>query len=60
VLVELENRQLAGHYDRAYVPEGDSVFIGYSPRGLQLRVSYFEGARLFEPARLARGQRAAP
>lgn len=50
VLVELESRLLATHYTRAHEPAADSTFIGYSPRGLQLRVSYFEGARLLAPA----------
>lgn len=49
VLVELENPMLAARYDRACMPESGLVFIGYSPRGLQLRVSYFDGARLFAP-----------
>lgn len=49
VLLELESRYLDAYYKRAYVPEADSIFIGYSPRGLQLRVSYFEGARLMPP-----------
>jgi hypothetical protein len=46
VLLELENPWLAAHYARARIDEADSTFIGYSPRGLQLRVSYFEDARL--------------
>jgi hypothetical protein len=46
VLLEVENAQLASRYDRAWVAEAESSFIGYSPRGLQLRVSWFEGARL--------------
>ena len=46
MLVELENRQLATRYERAYEPDADSTFIGYSPKGLQLRVSYFKNARL--------------
>jgi hypothetical protein len=46
VLLEVENPWLAAHYARAHIAEADSVFIGYSPRGLQLRASYFEGARL--------------
>lgn len=50
VLVELESSLLATHYTRAHEPAADSTFIGYSPRGLQLRVSYFEGARLLAPA----------
>jgi len=50
VLVELEGDLLATYYTRAYIPQADSTFIGYSPRGLQLRVSYFEGATLLPPA----------
>lgn len=49
VLIELESRFLSQVYTRAYVAEADSTFIGYSPRGLQLRVSYFEGAVLMKP-----------
>ena len=54
VLLELENPMLARHYDRAWVEEAESAFIGYSPRGLQLRVSYFEGACLLMPTPLRR------
>ena len=47
VLLELENPQLAKRYDMA---QGElTTFIGYSPRGLQLRVSYFRNARLLPP-----------
>jgi len=56
VLLELENPQVATHYTRAYEPVVDSTFIGYSPRGLQLRVSYFDGARLL-PAVLPQHQK---
>ena len=49
VLVELESRFLAAYYKRAFEPEAGSVFIGYSPKGQQLRVSYFDGARLLPP-----------
>jgi hypothetical protein len=56
VLLELESRYLSAYYKRAFVPEADSVFIGYSPRGLQLRVSYFEGAELMPPVALPRMQ----
>ena len=59
VLLEVENRQLAAHYTRAYEPAADSAFIGYSPRGLPLRVSYFEGVHLLPPAALRRRQRVA-
>ncbi len=48
LLLELENPQLSARYNSA---EGNNTtFIGYSPRGFQLRVSYFEGATLFTPA----------
>ena len=49
LLLELENQQLVSRYERAYEPAADSTFIGYSPRGLQLRVSYFKNARLIPP-----------
>lgn len=52
VLLELENPQLARHYTLAYDPSADSTFIGYSPRGLPLRVTYFDGARLQAPRRV--------
>jgi hypothetical protein len=48
VLVELENQQLVSRYERAYEATAESTFIGYSPRGLQLRVSYFRDARLLQ------------
>jgi len=54
VLLELENQQLAAHYSRAYEPAANSTFIGYSPRGLQLRATYFRDARLLR-WRLMRG-----
>jgi hypothetical protein len=49
VLLELENSMLASHYVQAYVAAAHSTFIGFSSRGLQLRVSYFDGARLLAP-----------
>lgn len=52
VLLEFESRFLSARFKRAYHPEGDSTFIGYSPRGLQLRVSYFKEAVLPPPAPL--------
>jgi hypothetical protein len=50
LLLELENDKLGKAYPRAHEPEFDAAFIGYSLRGLQLRVSYFEGAELLPPA----------
>ena len=52
VLLELENRHLIARAARAYEPAADSTFIGYSPKGLTLRVWYFEGVKLFAPARI--------
>ncbi|MFN3703705.1 hypothetical protein [Thermomonas sp.] len=53
ILLEIENAKIAAAYKRAVEPGFDAVFIGYSPRGLQLRVSYFEDAVLQPPARVA-------
>lgn len=50
ILLEIENAKIAAAYRRAIEPGFDAVFIGYSPRGLQLRVSYFENAVLLPPA----------
>ena len=51
ILLELQNEMLSKHYRRAYEPDADAYFIGYSPRGHQLRVVYFEDARLLLPPR---------
>lgn len=56
ILLELENAFFAKYYDRAWVEEAESVFLGYSPRGLQLRASYFQGARLLKPVPMRRGK----
>ena len=50
ILLEVENGKIAAAYRRAHEPSFDATFIGYSPRGLQLRVSYFDGAELLPPA----------
>lgn len=49
LLLELENDKFASAYRHAHEPAFDATFIGYSPRGLQLRVSYFDGAELLPP-----------
>ncbi len=46
MLLEIENAKIATAYRRAVEPGFDAVFIGYSPRGLPLRVSYFDNASL--------------
>ncbi len=53
LLFELENGKLGKAYPHAYEPTFDATFIGYSPRGMQLRVTYFSNAMLQAPARLA-------
>lgn len=50
ILLEIENAKIAAAYRRAVEPGFDAMFIGYSPRGLQLRVSWFENALLQVPA----------
>ena len=52
ILLEVENAKIAAAYKRAHEPGFEATFIGYSPRGLQLRVSYFDAAVLLPPAPL--------
>ena len=52
ILLEIENAKIAAAYRRAHEPGFEATFIGYSPRGLQLRVSYFEGTVLLAPTPL--------
>lgn len=54
LLMELENPLLSARYSAADSGAAGTTFIGYSPRGLQLRVSYFEGATLLPPVQLPR------
>src|SRR5262245_60008523 len=54
ILLAIENQGLNPHFAKAVGPSTGAVFIGYSPRGFQLRVIYFEGATLFPPAPLRR------
>ena len=51
IIIELENKGLAAHRNEAQWKEG-FTFIGYSPKGLTLRVWYFEGVKLFAPVRM--------
>ena len=50
LLLEIENAKIAAAYRRAHEPGFEATFIGYSPRGLQLRVSWFDDAQLLPPA----------
>jgi hypothetical protein len=58
ILMELENKALAAHRNDAIWPEVGAVFIGYSPKGLHLRVIYFDDARLSAPLPVRRRQAA--
>lgn len=50
VLIETENAKLSSAYNHAYEPSFAATFIGYSPRGTHMYVSYFDGAVLQPPA----------
>lgn len=52
VLIETENSKLSSAYNHAYEPSFAATFIGYSPRGTHMYVSYFDGAVLRPPAPL--------
>lgn len=54
LLLEFENTRLAGRFRRAHMPHTQATFIGCSPAGLQLRVSYFDDAMLLPPEQVAR------
>ncbi len=58
ILLEIENAKIAAAYKQAVVPGFDAVFLGYSPRGMQLRASYFNNAVLLPPVRLRMPARA--
>ena len=57
IIIELENTSLAAHRNEAQWKEG-FTFIGYSPKGLHLRVCYFDGVKLFPPAPLKKAAKA--
>jgi len=49
LLIETENAKLNTAYPHAHEPAFDATFIGYSPRGAHMYVSYFDGAILQPP-----------
>lgn len=57
ILLEIENPRLAHQFRRAHMAHTQATFIGYSPRGLQLRVAYFDDAVLLPPVAPARAAR---
>jgi hypothetical protein len=54
ILLELENEGFADTLRWAHWPGVDFSYIGVSPRGPDLRICYFRGARLKTPAQVAR------
>jgi hypothetical protein len=52
VIVSMENKRLAKHYDEAYWPQSKFTYAGLSQDGYVLRVRYFDGIRLPPPAKL--------
>lgn len=53
ILLELENEGFADTLRWAHWPGVDFSYIGVSPRGLDLRVWYFRGAKLKTPEQVA-------
>ena len=54
ILIETENSKLPSAYKHAHEPAFAATFIGYSPRGTHMYVSYFDGAVLLAPTPLRR------
>ncbi|HEX5757359.1 MAG TPA: hypothetical protein VFY12_13550 [Arenimonas sp.] len=54
ILIEFENKSLGQHFPIAFDDTSKFGFIGYSPRGLDLRVSYFDGVQLQPPEKVQR------
>ena len=52
MILSLQNERLARHYNDAFWWQSQFVFAGYSADNQQLRVRYFEGARLPPPVML--------
>lgn len=52
MLIEFENKGLGQHYRIAHDAPSKFSFIGFSPKGLDLRVSYFDGVALQTPAQI--------
>lgn len=59
IIVEIESTYINQRYPEAFWDATMFSFIGYSPRGLPLRVHYFTGFKLQPPVRIAARRRAA-
>lgn len=57
VMFEMQNDGLTSRYQDLYQAEGDAHFIGWSPRGRQLRLIYFKGAKIMLPPNAVPRQR---
>lgn len=51
VMIELQNDAMSARYQDMYEQEPAAHFIGWSPRGHQLRMLYFKGAKIMVPPR---------
>lgn len=49
VMIELQNDDMAVRYRDMFEEEARAHFIGWSPRGRQLRMMYFKGAKIMLP-----------
>jgi hypothetical protein len=56
IIVEIESTYINQRYPEAFWPATMFSFIGYSPRGLPVRVHYFTDFKLQPPVRIARAQ----
>lgn len=53
VMIELQNDAMSVRYQDMYEQEPAAHFIGWSPRGRQLRMLYFKGARIMLQPQIA-------
>lgn len=60
VMIELQNDTMAQRYQDMFEEEAKAHFIGWSPRGRQLRMMYFKGARIMLPPGAVPKQRPRP
>lgn len=56
IIVEIESTYINQRYPEAFWEATKFGFIGYSPRGLPVRVHYFTDFKLQPPVRIARAQ----
>lgn len=57
VMIELQNDTMATRYQDMYEEAVRAHFIGWSPRGNQLRMMYFKGAKIMLPPDAGRNRR---